>query len=95
MNTEAERTFRTLGGYYRTWSTTAYDGALALLRTLTTIPAEERMDALALAVMAGLPLTRSGDPFGVQFMLDDIERNERGHPPAGLPESGEETDGLG
>ena len=53
----ASRTFRTMGGELRTWTPTAYDGAIELIRTLRTIPTEDRMDALALAVMAGLPLT--------------------------------------
>ncbi len=77
------RTFRVLGGGSRTWTPAAYDGALALIRTLDGIQQEDRMDALALAVMAGLPLTRSP---GVQFMLDDIARNEASrHMPSYVP----------
>ena len=60
LHGSAVRTFHVLGGGDRTWTVSAYDGGVALIRTLLTIPVEDRMDALALAVMAALPLCRSG-----------------------------------
>ena len=47
---KVNRTFRTLGGTVRTWTPEAYDGAVALIRTLCDVPFGDRMDALALAV---------------------------------------------